>query len=169
MVDKKYSITSELVGRFSEKFVAIPIAGCWIWTAAVNEFGYGRFFVEWRCGRSVLDKAHRVSWRIYKGEIPDGFGILHHCDVPCCVNPSHLFVGTQKDNVADRLSKNRPKTGARGERHPRALLNDDLVVSIRRNFSGLHGEITDIAKKYSVSESTINSIISGRTWRHIQM
>lgn len=76
--------------------------GCWLWTGYTSTFGYGmmRFM-----GKS--QNAHRLSWQVHRGPIPDGLSVLHKCDVPACVNPDHLFLGTQSDNMKDCASKGR--------------------------------------------------------------
>ena len=86
--------------RFEKKFTKTD--GCWIWNAATKTTGYGVFRFN---GKTVT--ASRMSYLLYKGEIPDGLHVLHTCDNPLCVNPDHLFLGTNKDNVEDRKSKNR--------------------------------------------------------------
>lgn len=76
---------------------------CWIWTGARYPAGYGAFGPK---GTGAMG-AHRYSWMLAHGEIPDGLSVLHKCDVRCCVNPAHLFLGTQKDNIADMVAKGR--------------------------------------------------------------
>ena len=90
-----------VVQRFEDKVVTCPASGCWIWNASDNG-SYGCFFLHGR-----LTSAHRASYRIYKGEIPKGMSVLHRCDLPVCVNPSHLFLGTQKENIYDAIFKER--------------------------------------------------------------
>jgi len=87
--------------RFAEKFVRAE-SGCWLWKAGMNHAGYGWFNTF---GKSRL--ANRVSWELYCGPIPVGLKVLHHCDVPACVNPEHLFIGTDADNVRDKMQKGR--------------------------------------------------------------
>jgi len=90
--------------RFEEKVERIPVAGCWIWTGALNNKGYGNF-----CG----GYAHRWSYQRFVGEIPDGLNVLHRCDTPSCVNPAHLRLGSQLDNMRDAKSKGRIAVGPR--------------------------------------------------------
>ena len=86
--------------RFEAKVERLPWSGCWVWTATCNSWGYGQV----RVGRKMT-QAHRVSWGLRFGPIPDGSLVLHRCDVPCCVNPEHLFLGTPQDNVLDMRRK----------------------------------------------------------------
>lgn len=111
---------------------------CWIWTAAKNEKGYGIFCIE---GRTY--KAHRLSYLLSVGAIPEGMCVLHKCDVPSCVNPDHLFIGTRADNNADMLAKGRKVPGGkycgkngnypRGMDHHNARLSFNEIQLIRQH------------------------------------
>lgn len=92
--------------RFLSKIKIID--KCWLWTGATNEHGYGKLSANgsWRL-------AHRVSWNLSNGEIPDNLQVLHRCDTPACVNPAHLFLGTHADNMRDMKQKGRWKWKAR--------------------------------------------------------
>jgi hypothetical protein len=87
---------------FERKILKQP-NGCWLWNGALNKDGYGVFGIK-------AEGAHRASYKMYKGEIPKGILVCHKCDIPRCVNPDHLFLGTQLDNIRDAQSKNRIKT-----------------------------------------------------------
>jgi hypothetical protein len=133
---------------------------CWLWTAVLDQAGYGQFRVS---GRTV--RAHRYSWELSNGRpIPNGLHACHRCDVRQCVNPDHLFLGTDQDNVDDRGDKGRTVT-MRGEHHGNASLNWDKVREIR-----LLSKLTilgtkDIASLYGVQPSAVSKIICNRTWK----
>jgi HNH endonuclease len=138
--------------RFEEKFIPEPNSGCWLWEASCRPNGYGQFGV----GRSnkmlrKVDYAHRVAWTLYCGEVPDGLHVLHKCDVRCCVNPDHMFIGTNADNMADKISKGRDRTA-------KPKLSDDDVRDIRKLKFGP----THIARMYGVAATTICAIQRGR-------
>jgi hypothetical protein len=123
-------------------------------------FGYGRLLVTGR--RTKL--AHRISWLIHNKELPEGMSVLHKCDVPFCVNPSHLFLGTHQDNVDDMVRKGR---STRGEANSHAKLTADNVLEIRRVMRSGNVTQSEMAKKYNVSISHIGSIKHRRTWKHL--
>lgn len=87
--------------------VDVVVGSCWVWTGAVGDHGYGRITEKGKRYR-----AHRMAWLINCGEIPEGLSVLHKCDNPSCVNPDHLFLGTQKVNIADGIQKGRIDLGA---------------------------------------------------------
>ena len=88
--------------RFDRNYIPEPMSGCWIWTASLKKRNYGSF----SSGKKNLI-AHRASWLLHYGEIPEGLRVLHRCDNPPCVNPQHLFIGTNKDNTDDAVAKGR--------------------------------------------------------------
>jgi len=117
------SSTEEKLSSYS---IPIPESGCHLWLKSVNHAGYGQMYF-----RKQVWLAHRVSWTIRRGEIPDGLHVLHQCDTPSCINPDHLFLGTNHDNVVDKVMKGRAK-GLPGDCNPRAKLSDEDVAVIRR-------------------------------------
>lgn len=153
--------------RFWPKVLVGDDNDCWPWLARKNNGGYGdmRFM---KPKRIVL--AHRVSWELHHGPIPDGLWVLHKCDNRACVNPSHLFLGTALDNNRDMMSKGRHRPGKHythyGSRNPSALLREDQVREIRALFKTTL-TISTIGAMYGVSKPTIEAIKYGRTWRSL--
>jgi hypothetical protein len=98
-----------LLPRFEEKYIPEPNSGCWIWTGWVNRAGYGYININGRHERDT--EAHRAAWLLFRGPIPEGMYVCHKCDIPSCVNPDHLFLGTQTDNMRDASAKGRLLTG----------------------------------------------------------
>lgn len=138
---------------------------CWTWTAGRSQQGYGWFYFKPKTPR----QAHRVAMEMYLGHpIPPRMHVLHRCDNPPCVNPRHLFLGTNAVNVADRVSKGRSATtalGMPGERHPNAKLTEGRVAEIRALLrSGCYSH-AQIAALYGVSASLIQGINAGKYWR----
>lgn len=128
--------------------------GCWIWTAARNNKGYGRFGVI--PGKGI--QAHRYSFELHKGEIKDGLFVLHKCDNPACVNPDHLFVGTNQDNRDDMCNKGRQSSKL-------TKMNKEKILKIR----SLNGKMnnTKIAAKFGTTKEYIGEIMRRKVWKHI--
>jgi len=147
--------------NFWKKVEAGPFMDCWLWTASKLPDGYGRFAVNRR-----LQLAHRVSWIIHNGPIPEGMLICHRCDCPSCVNPYHLYAGTASDNMQDMIRKDRRKP-CKGEGHPITNLSNQKVLEIRKLW--LEGSMTqlEIAKRFSVRTPAIWKIVHRYTWTHI--
>lgn len=133
---------------------------CWLWVAGRNSHGYGTFGV---CGSSML--AHRVSWYLSNGTIPSGMYVCHKCDNTSCVNPSHLFLGTQKDNMGDCSRKGRVNR-LLGERHPRTNLTEPMVKQMRE----LKGSMSnrELGRKFGVSKSCARNIVNYKRWIGLQ-
>ena len=168
--------TLPLRDRFDAKWTLEPNTGCWIWTGSARAVKPG--YLQY--GELVLQKnyeqkhflAHRISWMLRKGEIPDGMDVLHRCDVPLCVNPDHLFLGTQKDNVTDMIQKGR-KFVARGERAGSAKLKEHEVIEILNSYvpgkvrcKSDYG-ICGLARRFNVSKQCISAIVKRQWWRHV--
>lgn len=133
---------------------------CWLWLAALwGTTRYGKFGPDH--GASIL--AHRYSWELAYGAIPEGMKVLHKCDNPQCVNPAHLFLGTTADNAADMIRKGRNRTG---ERHHAAKLSREAVEAIREA-AGSGVPQVDLARQHGVSEATISSIVLRHTWAKV--
>lgn len=106
-----------LLKRFEEKYCPEPNTGCWLWTAALNNKGYGKIGAYRSKGRYDWMLAHRASWFLFKGQLSDEMCVLHKCDTPACVNPDHLFLGTKGDNIRDAVHKGRDKPHNRAKTH----------------------------------------------------
>ena len=134
---------------------------CWPWTGSTNGKGYGCF--KWD---DVQSNAHRFAWILQNGPIPLGLHVLHDCDNPACQNPRHLFLGTNLDNIADKMAKGRHR-GARGEHSATAKLTAAEVHGIRYEWANLKTPQKVLAKRYGVHEGHISMIVTGRTWKHL--
>jgi len=143
--------------RFNEKWTPDE-NGCWIWTSARTPTGYGSIWV----GSNA--RAHRVSWELHRGPIPVGLHVLHRCDVPLCVRPEHLFLGTHNENMADMVAKGRYVV-MRGATNGMAKLTADDVRAIRRRWPG--ETYLALGRAFGVTKATVGSIIRGRTWTHV--
>lgn len=139
-----------------------PICGqCWVWIGRLTKNGYGR---HGRGGKRYL--AHRYSWILHCGAIRGGLFVLHQCDNPACVNPAHLFLGIQQDNLSDMRSKGRQ---VRGEEQGAAKLTKEQVLEIRqryRRYSHEHGSGA-LAREFNVSPVEVWRIATGCRWEHL--
>ena len=143
--------------RFWEKVGKKREDDCWLWLGARHHTGYNQFDVG---GKKVA--AHRYSWILSFGNIPNDINVLHSCDRPSCVNPKHLFLGTQQDNVQDCKQKGRLNR-AHGEKHGRAKLTDTIVLDIKLKLE--KGWLQkDVAKLYHVSQAHISRIALDKGW-----
>ena len=149
------------VDRFWEK---VDWSGdCWIWKASLTKSGYGQLGAR-RSDNACGDRrAHRMVWVWRYGPIPGGLCVLHRCDVPACVNPDHLYLGTDSDNHTDMVERGR---STRGERHGMAKLDGSDVLTIRRllHAGSLGGRL---ARTYGVSDAAISNIKHRKAWGHI--
>ena len=135
---------------------------CWTWTGSLKSEGYGRLGAGGKSGRYLC--AHRVSYEIHHGEIPEGMVVMHSCDNPACVNPNHLSVGTYSENTQQACDKGRMKSlFLSGEAHSGAVLTDDLVRKIRS--SSLKN--SQLAREIGCSQNIISSVRLGKTWQHV--
>lgn len=144
--------------RFWSFFSPEPNTGCWLWTKAVTEAGYG---ITW-IGHG-LEYAHRLAFAFATGCVLDGVVVCHRCDNPCCGNPAHLFGGTQADNIADMHAKGR---NLAGEQCAHSVLTEMDVLEIRRLCrSGLSQRA--VAKLFGVTRANVSAITLRRSWAHV--
>lgn len=140
--------------------------GCWIWQGCLKTCSKGTHRYGWLRHNKRSMTAHRVSWLLYKGELSSCDVVCHKCDVPSCVNPEHLFVGSQKDNVKDMHEKNRARKGTairKNDGYPvRAKLSKSQIQEIKRlKLSGLSQNA--ISMMFHVCQATIGNVLSGRS------
>lgn len=149
------------IERMMSKVEQDPNGGCWLWNGILSRGGYGIFYNR---GGSL---AHRTSYQMFRGD-PGKSHVLHKCDVRCCVNPDHLFLGTNADNVADKVAKGRARGGGRkGSKHHASKMNEQAVVEVRA--ACVNGATQQSqAGKFGVSQSVINEIVNGKAWKHVQ-
>jgi hypothetical protein len=133
--------------RFDAKWL-LGKGGCWLWQDAPGVGGYGRLNVA-----GVNRVAHRLSWELHRGSILSGLQVLHHCDVRMCVNPEHLFLGTQPDNVRDMIAKGRQP----------AKLTAEQVLEIRT----ATGTQKEIASRFAIGRSQVSRIKAQKVWKHL--
>ena len=143
--------------RFWNKVEKRGSEECWEWKAYKNTLGYGRL----RSNKKDYG-AHRYSWLIHFGAIPPGLSVLHRCDNRGCVNPAHLFLGTQSDNMRDMVQKKRRIY--QGSHNANSKLTDAEVLEIRNNFNNNYAELSAV---YSVTKANIRHIVSRKHWGHI--
>lgn len=148
--------------RLTECSIPEPNSGCWLWLGTTNDDGYGRMTIR----RKAIG-AHRISFELLCHPIPKGMHVLHKCDVRSCVNPDHLFLGTNLDNMADKMAKGREAKGpnhkVKGEGNGNAKLSDWQVLEIKE--SGLSQR--KIAAKYGICQAVVSEIKTGKMWSHI--
>jgi len=142
--------------------------GCWEWQKTKRN-GYGRLIVGSRTdGTRKSVSAHRLSYELFCGKIPDGMEICHKCDNPCCINPDHLFAGSKQDNMDDRERKgrNRPQCGSD---NVFAKLSEEAVLQARTERAEKGTAFETLAKRYGVAKKTMQNAINGITWKSVPL
>ncbi len=144
--------------RFKGRYVVEPTSGCWLWLRSVDRNGYGQLIVA---GRKVA--AHRWSYAYFKGTIPEGACVMHTCDVPACVNPGHLVLGSHRDNMTDRDRKGRVLRGSASG----ASKLDEAAVRLIRALASNGASKASLAREFDVSATHVARIVRRAVWRHI--
>ena len=155
--------------RFKGKYTVNKVTGCWDWTGGKRrKNNYGVMFHR-EGDKKLSVAAHRMSYMIFiSRQIPDGLMICHKCDNKGCINPDHLFAGTNQDNVDDFVKKGfKEATIPRGEKHQNTKLKNDTVANMKADLWGGQLSIRQVSEKYNVTMRTATNIKYGCTWGHI--
>lgn len=149
--------------RFFEKLI-FGMSNCWYWAGHVDGIGYGRFAALGE------NKAHRVSYRMFHGDIPEGMKVLHRCDVMACVNPDHLFLGTQMDNVADMIAKGRQRFAMpkHGVDNPRSKLTPHEVRAMRELYAEGNHSYKLIGRIFGIATMNAYRVINRQLWKTVE-
>lgn len=150
---------SGLPSYLDRKVTPVTECGCWVWLGSTDKDGYGKT-THTSSGLKRHVRAHRLVYELLVGPIPKGAVLRHSCDVPCCVNPDHMVIGTQVDNIADREKRGRT---SRGDLHCCATLTSEQILQIR----AAEGRNADIAKKFGITQSHSWLIRNRRIWKHL--
>jgi hypothetical protein len=143
--------------RIFESSMPVTECGCWIWMRPIHKKGYAYASLKGK-----MTRVNRLSWEVHNGPITEGLHVLHKCDTPLCVNPDHLFLGTNTDNVRDKWEKDR-EVVLRGADHPRSKLNPHMVRLIRSSPLSCK----ELGRRLGVNSGTVSSVRSGKTWSHV--
>ena len=155
---KQYRRGWSLADKILDQSIPEPNSGCWLWLGgSINSSGYPRI----QRGRRNIE-AHRCTWVAFRGAIPPGAHVLHHCDTRLCVNPDHLFLGDNTANVADRVAKGR-SADMRGDRNSNAKLTAADALAI---FDDMRPHRI-VAKDYGITTTTVRGIKTRRLWKHV--
>lgn len=152
--------------RFWEKVDRKGEKECWLWIGNIGANGYGQLSIK-----NKTISAHRLSWTLNYGPILDGLFVLHECDNPPCVNPNHLFLGTNKDNILDAIAKGRLNPLGKSNLSLylyKAKVHENQVREIRQKYSQGLVTFRMLAREYKVSKKTIHRIVRYKTWKNVE-
>lgn len=135
---------------------------CWEWRGSRTSQGYGG--LQWK----PWVAAHRFTYELVNGPIPDGLFVCHSCNNTACLNPKHLWLGTATDCARDKVIKGRhPRKGPQGERHASAKVTEDDVINMRRLYSTGEAGTWKLGKRFGITQQSVQAIVSGRHWKHV--
>ena len=163
-----YQREKPLFIKFWEKVLVDDDDKCWEWQAGRNKKGYGNFYISVGHSKDKHCLAHRMAYKLRYGDFDENLLVCHRCDNPSCVNPSHLFLGTNQDNMNDSSKKGRKKGINCGEKHPNSKLTEGDVRRIREVYKPRIYSLRKLASEYGVDNSTIGYIIKRKLWDHIK-
>ncbi|WP_368880711.1 HNH endonuclease signature motif containing protein [Shewanella algae] len=149
-----------LIARFNDGIVNKTNSGC-MEVSPTGSGGYGKIKAF---GKTML--YHRLSFELFVGSIPDGMLVCHKCDNPKCVNPEHLFLGSQQENMDDKIKKGRHVGAKKGHKHHKAKLVEWQVLEIKKKLKNGTGQ-HQLSKEFGVDQSTISNIATGKRWGHV--
>lgn len=153
----------ELKDRFWRHVEVGDCESCWNWTAYIGTAGYGRFNI----GHNTIKNAQRIAWILTYGDIPDGLQVCHHCDNRLCCNPKHLFLGTNYDNVMDKVKKGRVYNGNQSGEHNNASKLTFAQVNEIRKLRNDGTAMKDLSNLFGISRYQIWNICTFRAWKNI--
>ena len=139
---------------------------CFVWKACLQRANYGHIHTGIA---NFKIASHRAAWILCEGAIPEGKYVCHKCDNPKCVNPAHLFIGTQKENITDMMQKGRytPREPQRGSKCKTSKLCEEDVQCILREWCGRRGQLAELGRRYGVAYQTIGHIVNRDSWKHV--
>lgn len=147
--------------RFEQNYEIDEETGCWEWTGTQHSHGYGQLTIDYK-----TTGAHRFSYKLHNGEIPEGAFICHKCHNPPCVNPDHLYAGDAKSNARDSID-NGDWDAPIGERQGQSNLTDEDALEIRERYANEDITYADIQGEYGISAPALSNLINGNTWKHV--
>ncbi len=151
------------MNKYMDRVEMLPFSGCWIWMGKLSEKGYGIISTK-----GVDKRAHRVFWEIENGPIPVGKYACHHCDTPACVRPDHIFIGSQKENLADCRRKGRNKKMENGDQKGAANRNAKLTLENVLDIRTKRLSKAEFARLYGVSFKAVKNVWDGKSWQELR-